>query len=571
MSLANTDSLTPISLKGARASRGSLTTARIRWVIAALLIVFAVVGGRLVQLGSVVTDSTIEGQERDAITATRPAILDRNGMEMAVDVRVPSLFAEPRRIIDVDEAVEALTSVLPDLDRDWLTRRLTGDKGFVWVKRELTPAIEEKIFQLGIPGLDFVTESKRFYPGGSEASHVLGAVNIDNQGIAGIERHMDNEDIALLQSLGIARDQALTPVSLSIDLRVQHAMHEQLLDAMTRYKAIAAAGVMIDVRTGEVVALSSLPDFDPNDPKTALVQDRFNRITSAIFELGSTFKTITLAAALDSGKVGINDKFDARFGIRFGRFTIDDFHGKHRILSLPEVYKYSSNIGTIRIMQALGKEEFRAFLSKIGFDRPLRLEVPEGRNPVVPEKFSDIVAATASFGHGLSVTPLHMAVAVAGFVNDGKMIPPTLYKRSEAEAEALAKQVISPQTSRYVRYLMRLNALEGSGSRMNREGAGYRIGGKTGTAQKVVNGRYSNSLNFNVFASAFPLDDPRYAMVIIVDEPKAEEGMAASQDTAGYNAGEVTGRIVTQVAPLLGIAPDFSEVTEASIVPRELR
>ena len=214
----------PIALDGARKSRGNLTRNRIRWVILALVLVFGTVAGRLIQLGSVVTETTIEGQERDLITASRPALLDRNGLEMAVDIRVPSLYAEPRRIIDVEEAVQKLRTVLPDLNEDWLRKRLTGDKGFVWVKRELTPAIEDAIFALGLPGFDFVQESKRFYPGAREASHILGATNIDNQGIAGIEKYMDDENVALLQSLGLARGNELAPVNLSIDLRVQYAL-----------------------------------------------------------------------------------------------------------------------------------------------------------------------------------------------------------------------------------------------------------------------------------------------------------------------------------------------------------
>ena len=559
----------PIAIDGSRKARRSLTKARIRWVIAALVLIFGAVSGRLIQLGLVEQDNTIEGQTRDIITATRPPILDRNGLELAVDIRVPSLFAEPRRIIDVEEAAQAIHSVLPDINIDWLRQRLTGDKGFVWIKRELTPALQERIMQLGIPGLDFVTESKRFYPGGTESSHILGAVNIDNQGIAGMEKEMDDEGVALLQSIGLARGNQLEPVELSIDLRVQHVMHDVLSDALSRYRAIAAAGVMVDVQTGEVLALVSLPDFDPNYPVTALEKDRFNRITSGIYELGSTFKTVTMAAALDSGKVRLTDSFDARFGVRFGRFTIDDFHGKHRILTVPEIYKYSSNIGTIKTMQALGKDEFRAFLSKLHFDKPAPLELPERRQPMVPEKFSEIVAATASFGHGLSVSPLHMARAVAAFVNGGKLVPTTLYKRSVEEAQALYEQVISPQTSADIRYLMRLNALEGSGTRMNKFAAGYRTGGKTGTAEKVVNGRYDSSKTLAVFASAFPLDNPRYAMVILVDEPKDEN--AQSGHTAGWNAGEATGRIVQRVAPMLGISPDFSEMLDRQLVPAALR
>lgn len=564
-----------ILLDGGRVSRGNLTKARIRWVIAALFLVFAAVAGRLIQLGATVNDATIEGVARDVITATRPPLLDRNGLEMAVDIRVPSLFAEPRRIVDVEEAVTKLRTVLPELNEDWLRNKLTGDKGFVWVKRELTPAIEERIFQLGIPGLDFVTESKRFYPSGREASHVLGGVNIDNQGTMGIEKHMDDEDLALLQELGIARDQALTPVSLSLDLRVQHAMYEQLADSLIRYQAIAASAVTVDVRTGEVIGLVSLPDYDPNDPGSinaeyrGLKNQRFNRITSGIYELGSTMKTVTFAGALDSGRVRMTDSFDARFGVRFGRFTIDDFHGKHRVLSVPEVYKYSSNIGTIKIMQAMGKDEFRAFLTKLGFDKGIQFELPEMRTPKVPEKFSEIVAATSSFGHGLSISPLHMAQAYAGFVNGGIMMPVTLMKRSEEEAAGLGTRVISEQTSAEIRSLMRLNALSGSGTRMNKYANGYRAGGKTGTAEKVVKGRYASGTNLNVFASGFPLDDPRYVMVVVIDEPQREN--ATSGTTAGWNAGEVTGRIIQRIAPMLGISPDFSQVLDDELVPAAIR
>jgi cell division protein FtsI (penicillin-binding protein 3) len=560
---------TIIALDGARKARGTLTRARINWMMIAIVLGFLLVGGRLIQLGMVETDTSIEGQTRDAIQASRPPILDRNGLEMAVDIRVPSLFAEPRRIIDVDEAAEALLTVLPDLDPEWLRARLTGDKGFVWIQRELTPAVQDRVMRLGIPGIDFITESKRFYPAMAEASHVLGSVNVDNQGIAGIERHMDSENVALLQELGLARGAALAPVELAVDMRVQHVLHSQLVDAMERYQAIAAAGVIMDIYTGEVIALASLPDFNPNEPATALVKDSFNRITSGIFELGSTFKTVTIAGALDSGLVDINDQFDARFGVQFGRYTISDFHGKNRILSLPEVYKYSSNIGTIRIMQQWGKDNFRAFLTRLGFDERVPFELPEMRNPTVPETFSEVGAATASFGHGLSVSPLHMAVAISAFTNGGNYVPPTLYRRDATAAQALYTRVLQPETSDAMRYLMRLNALEGSGSRMDRAADGYRSGGKTGTAEKVVDGRYSSNKVLNIFASAFPMDDPRYALVMMVDEPKAENPQSGT--TAGWNAGEMTGRIIGRIAPMLGVAPDFSEALDIGLVPPQVR
>jgi len=562
------DSL-PFALEGERKLRRGLTRARIRWVIVVLVLMFIAVAGRLIQLGMVVQDTSIEGRARDLITATRPAILDRNGLELAVDIRVPSLFAEPRNIIDPEEAAKGIHSVLPDLNVDWLRDRLSGDKGFVWIKRELTPAIEDKIMQLGIPGLDFLTESKRFYPGGHEASHILGAVNIDNQGIAGIEKAMDNDDVALLQQIGLARGNELAPVNLSIDLRVQHVMHDVLTDALSRYQAVAAAGAMMDIKTGEILGLVSLPDFDPNDPVTALQKDSFNRMTAGIYELGSTMKSVTIAGALDSGRVKITDTFDARFGVRFGRFTITDFHGKNRILTLPEVYKYSSNVGAIHIMQQWGKDDFRAFLHKMQFDVPEPLQLPERRNPVVPKTFSDIVAATAAFGHGLSVSPIAMLRAMAAFANDGVMVLPTLYKTSPEDAAKTYVQVVSPATSREMRYLMRLNALQGSGTRMNKFAAGYRAGGKTGTAEKVVKGRYDSGHVLSLFASVFPLDQPRYAMMILVDDPHTEPGQGGH--TAGWNAGEATGRIVAQVAPMLGISPDFNPLLDDELVPPQLR
>lgn len=556
-----------IAIDGARKSRGHMTKSRIRLTIAIAMVVFAVVAIRLVMLATVQVDDVTLGQARPALTATRPALLDRNGSPLAIDIQVPSLFAEPRRIIDVDEAVEALSAEFPTMDRKWLRERLDGDEGFVWLKRELTPQQKERILRLGIPGIDFVSESRRFYPGGNVAAHILGAVNVDNVGIAGLERHLDQREVALLQDLGFARDRSLQPVELSIDLRVQHAMHRELEDALTRYQAIAAAGVMMNVKTGEIVALVSLPDFDPNMPAGALEEGRINRITAGKFELGSTLKPITAAAALDSGLVQITDEFDATKPVQFGRFRIGDFHAKKRVLSLPEVIKYSSNIGTIKMMQAMGKERFRAFLTNVGMDGSPVIELPEKTQSQIKDKFSEVGAATASFGHGLSITPLQLLTAYAALVNGGDLIAPTLLPRDRIAALANSKKVINERTSDQIRYLLRLNAIEGSGRKAAPDG--YRVGGKTGTAEKVVDGKYSDDKLLNVFASAFPMDAPQYAMVILVDEPKKED--ERSGHTAAWNAGAVTGRIIERVAPMLGIVPNLDPELDAQLVPVELR
>ena len=566
---------TSIELVGARKARRNLTRNRIRLAIVIGLALFLVIGGRLVLLALEEVDDTISGQVQSALENSRPALLDRNGIEMAMDIQAPSLFGEPRNIVDLDEAVEKLARVLPSLDPAFIRDRLDGDEGFVWLARELTPAQQEAVMALGLPGIDFVTETRRYYPGGNAAAHVLGAVNIDNVGIAGIESFIDREEVALLQQLGFARSRELAPMRLSIDMRVQNAMHRELTDAFTRYQAKAAAGVMIDVETGEIVAMVSMPDFDPNTPASMLApvgddrNARVNRITAGTFELGSTFKTLTMAAALEAGAVSVTDSFDARYPVQFGRFAIDDFHGEHRILTVPEIYRYSSNIGIIKVMQTLGKDRYRAFLSDIGIDAGPIVELPERKLASVPETFSEIAAATAAFGHGLSATPLQLATAYAALVNGGMFIPPTLFARSEDEALAMSHRIVSEETSDTIRYLMRLNGLEGTGTRTSNIAAGFRVGGKTGTAEKVIDGRYSSDVTLCIFASAFPMDAPRYAMVILIDEPQREN--AQSGKTAAWNAGDVSGRIIQRVGPMLGVLPDFDPGLDRALIPAVLR
>ena len=541
-----------IIVHGTARIHNRITRGRIAIVAALLVAGFLLIGGRLVQLAQERVDDAIEGVTRDVIQASRPPIVDRNGIAIAIDIRVPSLYAEPRRIVDVASTAAQLRTVLPDLDEAWLRQRLTGDKGFVWLKRELTPAIEDRVMALGLPGIDFIEESKRFYPAGSELAHVIGSVNVDNQGIAGMELAIDRDELAVLQEVGLARGAELEPKVLSIDTRVQYVMRNELLAALARFRAIAAAGAIIDVRTGEIIAMASLPDFDPNEPATALKPDSFNRITNGTFELGSTFKTITIAAALDSGAVAIDDMIDAREGVRFGRFVLD--HGRHEIMSVSDVFRYSDNIGTIRIMERMGKERLRAFLGVAGFDQRSAIQLPERAAPRVPESFSDVGAATASYGYGFAATPMHMLTAVAALMNKGKLVPPTLFRRSAAEAEQLARPIVSPRTSEQMMYLFRMNALLGSGRNMNAEAIGYRTGGKTGTAEKTINGRYSKTKNVTVFTSAFPMEDPRYAMLVMLDEAKAEN--ASSTREAGWNVAVVSGQIIRRIAPMLGVLPN---------------
>jgi cell division protein FtsI (penicillin-binding protein 3) len=544
---------TPIIVQGTRTRNLEVSGKRLRIATWGAVAVFAVVVARLLVLGSLEDQPRFDGRVLNATLASRPVINDRNGLPMALDIRVPSLFAEPRRIIDVDEATAAIRSVLPELEESWLKGRLDGDAGFAWVARELTPVQQAEIMKKGIPGLDFLSETRRIYPAFRQASHVLGAVNVDNAGIAGIEAHIDQlYGLDVLHSTGLGRDVALEPVGLSIDMRIQNVLHRELGEGLDRYQAVAAAGSVIDVLTGEILGLVSLPDFDPNKPATMLEQGRFNRITAGKFEPASIFKPITIAGALDAGVVTLTDQVDARTPVRFGRHSISDYYGKHRHLSVAEVLTYSSNIGTVRIAEKIGPTEFRAFLSRMGFDSVPAIQLPEITSSVVPAKLSAVAAATVSFGHGLSITPLQMLTATAALVNGGHLVRPTLIK-PEPGAEIDRQRVISEATSTKMRYLLRLNALQGSARRANALAEGYRLGGKTGTAEKVVAGRYSSEKVTTFFSSVFPLDAPRYAMVVMVDEPKPEN--PGTGRTAAYNAGDISGRVIQRIAPMLGVHP----------------
>jgi len=543
-------------LYGANVDRSAKARARVGLAIAAFVLVYAAIAARLVFFG-VMSDgaSNKRSTAHDAVATARPDILDRNGEILATDVRTPSLFAEPRRIIDVDEAVELLTATLPDLDARELRERLSSKRGFIWLKREVTPKQQQDIHKLGIPGVGFLTENKRVYPNGPVVSHVIGHVNIDNQGIAGIEKWLDARGLADLHMAGFATDRLQKPVELAVDLRVQHALRDELFAAQQKYKIkVAAAGLVTDVRTGEVIAMVSVPDYDPNNPREALDPNRINRLTTGVFEMGSTFKALTMAMALDSGKITLGSSFDASRPLHYGKFEINDYHAQRRVLSVPEIFTYSSNIGTAKMALSLGVEHHKAFLRRMGQMDRLTTEIPESALPLVPKNWGELNTVTIAFGHGMAVAPLQAVMAVGALMNGGKLIPPTFLKRSEAEAAEFAKQVVKPETSDRMRYLMRLNAEKGSARRV--DVAGYYVGGKTGTSEKVVNGHYSKTKLLTTFMAVFPADKPRYLVTIILDEPQPTpetKGFA----TSGWNAAPTAGLVVERIAPMLGVAPRF--------------
>lgn len=551
----------PIVVQGARKSSGGRAKIRVIMMMVMFFGVYSVIAGRLVYLGIQDVEAAYV-PARDRILASRPDITDRNGEVLATDIKTASLFAEPRRIVDADEAVERLTAELPSLEFNETYRKLKSGAGFVWLKRELTPKQQSRIHALGIPGLGFRSEKRRFYPGGPTASHLLGLVNVDNQGIAGLEKFIDDQGLADLEETGLTVQADLEPVKLSIDLRVQHIVRDELARAMKKFHAIAAGAVVLNAKTGEVLAMSSLPDYNPNNPFNAHEKDRLNRMSGGVFEMGSTFKAFTTAMALDSGLVNLDDSFDARRPIRIARFTINDFHGKRRWLSVPEIFIYSSNIGTAKMADKVGTEGHRAFLKRIGLLDRMQTELPEVARPTEPAKWKKLNSITISFGHGVATTPLQTAVSAAALLNGGLLMQPTFLPRTEEQAAGAATRVLDPRTSTAMRYLFRLNVEKGSGRRANVPG--YFVGGKTGTAEKVVNGRYVNNKRFNAFLSGFPIHDPQYVVLVILDEPKPEKpGKGA---TAGINAAPTVGNIVRRSAPLLGVKPEFGHESSSLLV-----
>jgi cell division protein FtsI (penicillin-binding protein 3) len=542
-------------LYGRNVDRAVKARARVGLAILLFAAIYAVLAGRLVMF-AVGADG--HGARRtasqDAIATARPDIVDRNGAVLATDIKSPSLFGEPRRIIDNDEAVELLTAALPDLDTAEVRERLSSRKGFAWLKREITPKQQQDIHRLGIPGIGFLRENKRVYPTGRSVAHLIGLVNIDNQGIAGMEKWLDNNGLADLHRAGFATDRLQRPVELSIDLRVEHALRDELLKAKEKYKAKAASGLVSNVKTGEIVALVSLPDFDPNNPKEAHDPERINRLTTGVFEMGSTFKALTLAMALDSGKANLNTLYDGRGVLRFGKFTIHDTHPVGRQITLSEVFTFSSNVGAAKIALAQGVEAHKAFLKKLGQMDRLRTELPESTSPIVPKRWSELNTITIAFGHGIAVAPLQAVMGINAVVNGGLLIPPTFLKRSEEEARAIAKKVLRTETSDKMRYLMRLNAEIGTAKKADVKG--YYIGGKTGTSEKVVNGRYSKKQVLNSFTAIIPADNPQYQLLVMLDEPKPlpeTHGFI----TSGWNAVPTGGKVIARIGPLLGIEPRF--------------
>ena len=526
--------------------------ARLMLLFLALLAGFMAIGGQMVRLATshVPIQNMVALTEPVARTWARPPIVDRNGQLLASDVATPSLYADPKQVIDRDEVVEKLRGVLPGLDERELSRQL-GEEGrrFVWIRRGLTPRLAQQIHDLGLPGLNFRRELRRVHPAGAVAPWLLGQVDVDNRGLSGIEKYIDAADmaVAVLAPVPSTRE----PVRLTLDLAVQHAVRQELRAALSRYKAKAASAVVMDVRTGAVLAAVSLPDAELGRATPAGEPGRADRLMGGVFELGSIFKAFTVAMALDAGVATLDTQFDARQPLMISGRRIDDFHGQKRLLTAREIFIHSSNIGAGLMALRLGGQKQRDYLDRFGLTGDLVMEGAAVAQPLVPKRWTDLETATVAYGHGLALAPLQFAAASAALVNGGTRVWPSILATGRPQP-AQPVRVISPEASRQVRELMRLNVTDAKGTGRRADVPGLEIGGKTGSADLVRDGRYAEHAVIASFLAAFPMSQPRYLTLLTLFEPEPTIETKA-QITAGVNAAPASARMIARIAPLLGV------------------
>lgn len=528
----------------------ALETSRTRLLVTAVvfLAVFGVIGARMVDVAVLDANPAkpraLPTARTEGLEMGRADITDRNGAVLATSLPTVSLYARPQDMaearVNPAEAAKKLVSVLPDMDAEDVRARISAGKTFVYLRRNLTPRQQYDVNALGIPGLHFEKGERRVYPHGNLVAHVVGMTDIDNKGIAGIERFFDKQ-----------LTETPTPLALSIDLGIQTVVRAELQKAVTQFSALGATGMVADVRTGELLAMVSLPDFDPNDPPAGSNEALFNRATKGAYEMGSTFKLFNTAMALETGRISLNSSYDVTKPLKFGNHTIHDDHSLNRWATVPEILIHSSNIGSARMALEAGTDFQRQFMARMGMLHTPSLELPEVGSPQVPNPWRDINTVTISFGHGLSVTPVQLVAGTVALVNGGVFHPLTLTHRPEGEP-APGEVVLKPKTSAAMRQLMRMVVTEGTGKKA--DVPGYEVGGKTGTAEKAAGGGYKKKAVLSSFVAGFPMENPRYVVVAMIDEPQGTKETYGFI-TAGWNAAPTAGRIIAQIAPMLGVMP----------------
>ncbi|MDD3287557.1 MAG: penicillin-binding protein 2 [Alphaproteobacteria bacterium] len=533
----------------------ALEIARARLVFTSIMfsIMYVLIAGRIVDL-TMFSDSpdtiATTATTSDSTITSRADITDRNGTVLATSLPTVSLCANAKKMFDADDAVQKLLTVLPDLDGKKLVGEIKNTRRCVMIKRHITPKQSYAINKLGIAGLEFMPDERRIYPIGHMTSHLLGYTNIDNAGLAGVEKFLD----ARLQ-------QESTPVELSIDLRLQTILHRELSDSMAEFRAVAASGLIMDISNGEIIGMVSLPDFDPHRPSEGEDEARFNGNTLGVYEMGSTFKIFNTALALESGLMKPSDLFNTTHSIEIAHRTISDYHPESHWLNVAEIFTHSSNVGSALMAERMGGIRQRAFLSRLGLTGKVSLELPEVGAPLVPSasNWSEITTMTIAYGHGIAVNAVQMASAVAGIINDGVKVQPTLLKASQHPSAP--NKIVSSRTSQQMRALMRLVVTHGTAKQA--DVSGYLVGGKTGTADKLNGKHYNENARRASFIGVFPITSPRYLVMVILDEPKAT-AKTHGYATAGWTTAPLVGKVIGQIGPLLGISPIEPDIALAA-------
>lgn len=485
----------------------------------------------------------------------RPDIVDRKGRLLATDLPSYSLFADPVQVIDVDEASEKVAAILPELDQADLRASLADrSRRFVWIRRQLSPALAQRIHDLGLPGLAFRNEPRRVYPQGRMAGHVLGHVTVDNRGMAGIERHID--DTQGLET-GYSADFARPPVTLTLDLGAQYALEEELSLAIAQYGAAGAAGVILDAESGAIRAAAALPDVDPSRPGEVLLADRIDRLSAATYELGSVMKIFAVAMALDMKLATPSTVLDVRVPLQVGRWAIRDMVPSGRPLTVREVLVQSSNVGAAQLALLAGAGQQRAFLARAGLTTPLRLETGPVGTPRLPERWGEVETATVAYGYGLAIAPIQLAAATAALVNGGLAVRPHFVAAMPGvtEVDETPARVVSADTSRELRMMLRRAVTQPNGTGRRADAAGFEVGGKTGTAELAARGGYQAKSVVASFVGAFPMSAPRFVVLISLIEPRPAADDGSGRITAGVNAAPIAGRVIARTGALLGVVP----------------
>jgi cell division protein FtsI (penicillin-binding protein 3) len=527
-----------------------VTRNRLRLALICFVLVFSVLAGRLVQLTVLENKPAWQAGTQKQHHMLRPTILDRNGIVLATQISTITLGADVAMIGDGPEMAARLKQILPDLNQARAARLMSGKHRYVDLKSGLTPAQKQATLAFGDPALKLTRASSRVYPTGHVMAHSVGFTSSDMRGLAGLELYLDR----------LIEDEGFDGVfESSLDVRVQHNVRDVLQEAMAKHKAKGAGAIVVDVHSGEVLSLVSLPDFDANDPMAQGWTPHFNNMTSGVYELGSIFKVFTAAMALDTGLVAEDETFDAREKIKIGRKVFADEHGQERLLSVDEVIIHSSNVGAIKMALRVPADVHHEFIGKLGFLDAVPFELLETVEPLVPARWTDLERATASFGYSFSVSPLAAVMAGAAMVNGGVLYEPSLRKVGLPVGE----RIIAAETSRSMRRMMRSVVTHGTGRQANVPG--YQILGKTGTAEKHARGGYNKEALVTSFLGAFPARAPRYAMLVMFDEPQGHAD-TYGHNQAGWNAAPAAGEIVRRTASLLGILPRAEVPAEQAAV-----